>query len=163
MAYTIMPSMPIAMSKGLQKVPVFNSVVQKTTANRGNSAASLTPYASWAFEFDLDHVQGNEALASSVISQFHGTFMACNGQTNLFLFTDPQDNAVSLTNSAMLNVTAGAAAPMGTTGDGTSTQFQLARSIGGVAFDIVQNVNGSPVIKVGGSTKSAGSDYSISS
>ena len=42
----------------------------------------------------------------------------------------------------MLNVTSGAAAPMGTTGDGTSTQFQLARSIGGVAWDGDQNLNG---------------------
>jgi uncharacterized protein (TIGR02217 family) len=163
MSYPILPSLPLSMAKGLKKAPVFNTVVQKVAAGRGNSSTSLTPYATWDFEFDLDRITGNEAAAASALASFFGTFMACNGSAQLFLFTDPQDSAVVYTTSGMLNVTPGAVVPMGVTGDGTSTQFQLARSIGGLAWDVIQNCNGAPTIKVGGVTKTAGTDYSISS
>jgi uncharacterized protein (TIGR02217 family) len=150
MSYPVMAALPLSMAQGLHKAPCFNTVIQKPVAARTVSSASLQPYATWAFEFGLDNIQGNESAASSVLAQFFGIHMACNGRNGLFLFTDPQDNAV------------GAAAPMGTTGDGTSTQFQLARSIAGVAWDIVQNTTGALVIKVNGVTKTAGTDYSVS-
>jgi uncharacterized protein (TIGR02217 family) len=155
MSYTIMPTMPLSMAKGLKKSPAFNTAFQKVAAGRGNASVSLTPYALWDMEFDLDSITGNEAIASSTVAAFMGTMMACQGRNQLFLFTDPQDNSVSYANSGMLNVTNGAAAPMGTTGDGVSTQFQLARSIGGVAWDIIQNLNGSATVKVNGSVVTA--------
>jgi hypothetical protein len=151
MSFPIMPALPLSMAKGLKKNPRFNTVRQTAAAGRGNSSTSLMPYAVWDFEFDLDRVTGNEAAASSVIAQFLGTYMACNGSNGLFLFPDAQDNAVVYANSGMLNVTSGAAIPMGSAGDGASTQFQLARSIGGIAWDVIQNLNGSIVVKVNGS------------
>jgi uncharacterized protein (TIGR02217 family) len=157
MSYPVMPSLPLSMAKGLKKAPVFNTVVQKVAAGRGNSSTSLTPFACWSFEFDLDRITGSEAAAASVLAQFMGTFMACSGSAQLFLFTDPQDNAVVYANSGMLNVTPGAAAPMGTTGDGSSTQFQLGRSVGGAAWDVIQSLNGSITVKVNGSPVSPAS------
>ena len=148
----IMPSLPISMAKGLKKIPNYNTVLQKNAAGRGNSSISLMPYPTWDFEFDLDRIQGNESSAASTLAAFLGTFMACNGQANLFLFTDPQDNRVSYTNSGMLDVTPGSATPMSSQGNGVSTQFQLARSIGGLAWDIIQNLNGSITVQVNGST-----------
>ncbi|MGA7590210.1 MAG: DUF2460 domain-containing protein [Candidatus Sulfotelmatobacter sp.] len=145
-----MPTLPLSMAKGLKKNPNFNTVFQKVAAGRGNASVSLKPYPTWDFEFDMDRITGNEALAASTVASFLGTQMACQGRNNLFLFTDPQDNTVSYATSGMLNVTAGAAAPMGTAGDGSSTQFQLARSIGGVAWDVIQNLNGSITVKVNG-------------
>ena len=154
-----MPTMPLSMAKGLKKTPNFNTVKQKVAASRGNAAVSLKPYPTWDFEFDLDHITGNEAAASSVLAEFFGTFMATAGGAALFLFTDPQDNTVATSSSGMLNVTPGAASPMGLTGDGTSTQFQLARQIGGVAWDIIQNLNGGITVKVNGSVVT---NYSVS-
>lgn len=151
MSYINMPALPLSMAKGLKKSPVFNTAVQKTQANRANAAASFTPFATWAFEFDLDKITGHEQAAASVIAQFLGTFMACQGRGQLFTFTDPQDSAVTYANSGMLNVTPGAATPMGTAGDGTSTVFQVARSIGGLAWDVIQAFNGSILVKVNGS------------
>jgi uncharacterized protein (TIGR02217 family) len=151
MSYTIMPTLPMSMAKGLAKSPNFNTVLQRVAAGRGNASVSMTPYALWDFEFDMDRITGNEASALSTVAAFMGTLMACQGRNQLFLFTDPQDNSVAYGSSGMLNVTTGAAAPMGTTGDGTSTQFQLARSIGGVAWDVIQNLNGSITVKVNGS------------
>ena len=151
-------SVPVSMAKGLKKTPNFNSVRQKVASGRGNTAVALKPYPTWDFEFDADHITGNEASSSSVIAQFLGTYMLCQGSTGLFLFTDGQDSAVSYTNGVMLNVTPGAASPMGTVGDGSSTQFQLARSLGG-AQDILQNVTVTG-IKVNGSVVA---NYTVSS
>jgi hypothetical protein len=151
MSYVICPALPLSMAKGLHKSPVFNPVVQRTAASRGNSSFSLTPYPTWAFEFDLDAIQGNEAAASSALALFMGTYMACGASNGLFLFTDPQDSAVAYANSGMLDVTAASTTPMAAVGNGVSTQFQLARSFAGMAWDVLQNINGSIAVKVNGS------------
>lgn len=146
-----MPALPISMAKGLHKTPNFDgNYVIKNAAGKGNSSLVVKPFCNWDFDFDMDKVQGNEALATSVVAQFQGTYMACQGTGGLFLFTDPQDNTVSYANSGMLDVTPGSVTPMQSTGSG-NTMFQLARSIGGVAWDIIQNLNGSITVKVNGS------------
>jgi len=156
MSFPVLPTMPISMSKGLKKSPNFNgNSVQRVAADRGNVSLIVKPYATYDFEFSMDNITGNEEVASSTVAAFNGTYMACQGTGNLFLFTDPQDNYVSYANSGMLNVTPGAASPMGATGDGSSTQFQLARSIGGVAYDVIQNLNGSATVKVNGTVVTA--------
>jgi uncharacterized protein (TIGR02217 family) len=159
MAYPIITGFPLSMAKGLKKSPVYNTVIQKVATGRGSASVSLSPFPTWAFEFDLDSIQGNEALATSTVSKFLGAYMACGGRNGLFLFTDPQDNQVSYTNSAMLNT---ASSTMATTGDGTTTTFQLCRTIGGVAqaLDEIQNVNGTITVKVNGTSTTA---FSLSS
>jgi hypothetical protein len=148
MSYPVMStSVPWSLVKsGFRKTPHFNSVVQATAAGRGSSSLALQPYPTWDFTVDLDYVQGGESVQFSVLSQFLGCFMACCGRGGLFLFTDPIDNTVddtglSTPQSCLLNVTAGAANPMGQTGDGSSTQFQLARRID-QGVDILQQVSG---------------------
>lgn len=138
---------------GFKKTPDFNTVFQKTAASRGDSSYSLKPYPTWNFELDLSFVLGGEAVAGSVLQSFLGTFIACCGGASYFLFTDPNDNAVTQANGIALNVTPGAAAPMGITGDGASTQFQLARSIG-QGVDVLQNV-GSLQVYINGVLTSA--------
>jgi uncharacterized protein (TIGR02217 family) len=135
MPFPTMPTMPISMAAGLKKSPNFNTVRQKGPAGV-NAAISLKPYPTWDFEFSLDHITGHERLASSVVAQFIGTFMATAGGANPFYFTDPQDNTLT---GAQFGV-----------GDGTHTRFQLSRNIYG-AVDIIQNLNGTPSIYVGGS------------
>jgi uncharacterized protein (TIGR02217 family) len=122
------------MASGLRKSPVFNTVKQPTAAGI-TSAIALKPYPTWSFEFSLDHVKGNEAVASSVVAQFIGAFMSTCGGASLFLFQDPQCNSV-------MNAQFG-------TGDGSTTAFQLSRNING-AVDIIQNVNGAATIYVSG-------------
>lgn len=128
MAYPVMPQMPLSMAKGLKKNPNFNTVIQPNAAGVGTSSVAIKPYATWDFEWDMDHITGQESLASSVMAQFIGVYMACQGRNNLFQFSDPQDNSVA-------NMQFGV-------GDGTTTKFQLSRGIGG-ATDIIQNIVGS--------------------
>lgn len=152
--------MPLSMAKGLKKSPVFNTDFEENAGGRGNSSTSMMAFPDWAFEWDMDFIQGNEAVASSTYMQFVGTFMLCGGRGGLFLFTDPQDNTMSYTNSGMLDVTDGSTTYLAPTGNGSSTQFQLARSIGGLAWDVIQNLNGSITVKVNGSVVT---NYSVSS
>jgi len=168
MSIAILSGFPIAMSSGLKKSPVFSSIVQRPAAGKGVVAASLQPYPTWSFGFDADKIQGSEAALSSVLSAFMGLHAVSQGRTFPFLFLDPQDSTVTQGTSAMLNVTSGAATPMGTVGDGVSTQFQIARVLGGgslivtngVGYDIIQNVKGSINVYVNGALTSL---YSISS
>lgn len=132
---------------GFHKTPHFNNMTEKPAAGRGRATIAMMPYPTWDFELDLNYVQGGETLQASVLQWFLGCYMACCGSGGFFLFTDPADSAVEnpdglgdTEQSLMLNVTPGAGVPMGTTGDGVSTQFQLARSIG-QGVDILQNVS----------------------
>jgi hypothetical protein len=146
---------------GFHKTPHYNSVDQLPAAGRGRSTFGLMPYPTWDFNLDLNYVLGGESVQGSVLASFLSCYMLCCGGAGFFLFTDPNDSAVTLAGSAMLNVTPGAALPMGQVGDGTSTKFQLARKIG-TAPDIQQNVIVTQV-QVAGVTKALGTDYSLSS
>ncbi len=135
MSYPVLPALPLSLARGLKKSPNFGTVIQATAAG-ASSAIAVKPYPTWDFEFGLDYVQGNEGAALTSVSEFLGAFMQCAGRGQLFLFTDPQDNAVT-------------AMPFGT-GDGATTAFQLSRLINSVGVDVIQNVNGTPNIYVAG-------------
>ena len=129
---------------GFKKTPHFNNVSSKTAAGR-RSTVVYQPYATWDFEVDLDFVSGGESVQYSVLQSFLSLYLQTCGGGGPFLFTDPNDSAVddtglSTPQSCMLNVTPGAAVPMGQAGDGASNQFQLARLIG-AGVDILQNVS----------------------
>jgi hypothetical protein len=76
--------------------------------------------------------------------------MQCCAGGNFFVFTDPNDNTVTNAAGLLLDVTPGSATPMQNCGNGTSTQFQLARNIGS-AVDIIQNVSGVTLYVAGAS------------
>jgi uncharacterized protein (TIGR02217 family) len=156
MSYPVMStSVPWSLVKsGFHKGPSFNSLVQPTAAGRGTSSLSLKPYATWLFNVDLNNVEGGESVQASVLQMFLGCFMACCGRGIFFLFTDPNDNTVTVTQSCLLNVTPGAATPMGQVGDGVSTLFQLARKID-QGVDILQQVS-SVVVNVNGTPATCG-------
>jgi hypothetical protein len=144
MSYPILSSSVKWKLESYKKTPVFNTVLQKNAAGRGVAATSLKPYPTWEFNVELpaNVSQYNLLSSSSVISQFLGCFGEAQGQGGLFLYSDYTDSSVTTGMSGMLNVTPGAATPMGTVGDGTSTQFQLVRSLGGLTWDVIQNLNG---------------------
>lgn len=163
MSYPILASSVTWKLEDYKKTPRFNSVVQKTAAERGNSAIALMPYPVWDFNVELPANESSILTSSSIISQFLGAFGAAQGQGNLFLYSDDTDNQVTTAMSGMLDVTASSATPMGTVGNGTSTEFQLVRSLGGLSWDVIQNLNGAPNIYVNGTLKTVSTDYTISS
>jgi uncharacterized protein (TIGR02217 family) len=169
MSYPVMStSVPWSLVKsGFHKTPSFEggSMVQEAASGRGNTGLSLKPYATWAFNLDINLVQGGEAVQASVLQQFIGCFMACCGRAGLFLFTDPNDCAVESPDgnndgdqSMMIACPNGALQAGYITGDGSTTQFQLARTVD-QGVDILQTVsnvvvfvNGAPTTVTVGST-----------
>jgi hypothetical protein len=163
MPFPIFPTnIPFIRSVGFKKTPHFNTITHKPAAGRGVVTASLVPYPTWDFDVSVQWIRGDEAGPFTLLAGFLDVFIQCQGSGVFFYFTDPRDNTVSGNQGVMLNVTPGAANPMSTFGDGVSTQFQLARTIGpsGLAIDIIQNVVGTPIIMVNGTPTL---EYSISS
>ena len=128
----VCPLLPISAASGVKKTPRFNTVKQSTAAGL-TSAIALMPFPAWDFEISMDNIKGRESF--DVVSKFLGIYMATCAGANTFLFSDPQDNAVT-------------GAQFGT-GNGTAVAFQLSRNIYGMP-DIIQNLNGTPKIYVNG-------------
>jgi len=145
-----------------KKTPVFNSSVQPNVARRGVAAVSMMPFPAWDFNVSLPPTSSSSLLStSSIVSQFLGTFGAAQGQGGLWWWNDATDYQVTTAVSGMLDAVSTSANYMTTTVNGTSTQFQLVRTLGGLSWDVIQNLNGSPNIYVNGDLLSSG-DYTIS-
>lgn len=79
--------------------------------------------------------------------QLAGFFLARSGRFDSFLFNNVDDNSV-------IDQSIGI-------GNGTTTQFQLLRALGGY-IEPVMNVNGTAVIKKNGTTQVLGTHYTLS-
>ena len=126
---------------------MFSTIIQKPVSGRGEIRASLQPYPLWKIEYEMNFARGGEQTANSVYQYVLGFFMSVGGQFSDFLYFDPYDNNVT---DALLAI-----------GDGATQVFQLTRPIG-IGTDIVQNLNGNPVISANGTVVSS-SAYTISS
>lgn len=125
---------------------MYSTIIQKPVSGRGEIRASLQPYPLWKIEYELNFARGGEQLANTVYQYVLGFFMSVGGQFSDFLYLDPNDNEVT---DAFIGI-----------GDGATTTFQLTRPIG-IGTDIVQNLNGDPVISGNGEVISS-SLYTIS-
>jgi uncharacterized protein (TIGR02217 family) len=148
MSYPVMStSVPWSLVKsGFRKTPSFTdgTLRQKSPTGR-RSSLTLKPFATWNFELDLNFVLGGECAQYSVLQMFLGCFLATCGGGSFFLFRDPNDNTVDDTGlntpqSCMMAAPLGALQQGQTTGDGVTTQFQLARLID-QGVDILQQVS----------------------
>lgn len=123
-----------------KKSPNLDTTIQTPRSKRGEVRYSAQPYPIWTWDFPVNFMRGAEQVASSDYQYLLGFYLAMGGRLSDFLLQDAYDNAIA-------NCQFG-------TGDGTTTQFQLTRTIG-IGTDIVQNVNGAPTITVNGSGTSA--------
>lgn len=120
----------------VRKTPQYRTIVQTPVSGRGELRLAQARYPRWLFELDVAYLTGDFSTGSSAFAALIDFYMAAQGMASDFLFTDPNDNAVAGQNFGI--------------GDGTTTTFQLTRSIAGAGVDIVQNVKGTPTIEVAG-------------
>jgi hypothetical protein len=118
-----------------KKTPSFSTIVQTPVSRRGEVRTGLQPYPIWKWDWSIESLRGSEQDQGSDLQYVLGFFLAMGGMLSDFLYQDPYDNQVS---GQFFGI-----------GDGTTTQFQLLRSIG-IGSDIVQNLNGTPVIRIAG-------------
>jgi uncharacterized protein (TIGR02217 family) len=117
----------------------FDTTVQTPKSKRGEIRYSAQPYPIWTWDYPVNFMRGGEQVANSDFQYLLGFGLAMGGMLSDFLYRDPYDNTVTAQSFAV--------------GDGSTTQFQLTRSIG-IGTDIVQNLNGTPTVYVNGAVMS---------
>jgi uncharacterized protein (TIGR02217 family) len=125
------------------KTPTFATKVQTSVSLR-ELRASFTPYPQWKWTLTYDILRQNGSFTE--LSTLLGFFLARQGSFDSFLYTDPEDNAVSAQSFGV--------------GDGTTTAFQLQRTFGGFT-EPVYNVTGTPSIFKAGTLQATPANYSI--
>ncbi len=142
------PAFPVLAGQGwsVHKKPTFSTIVANHVSGREvRDALYANPI--WRFELTFDGLDGAVTseyggLGAQSLQSLMGLFLQCQGQYGSFLFTDPSDNAVA--NQALA------------TGDGATTAFPFARTLGAFTEPVgwVTGVTG--VFLNGVSTPSAG-------
>ena len=127
-----------------RKKPTFATLVASHVSGREvRDALYVNPI--WQFELTFDGLASDATsypgLGAQSLQALMGLFLQCQGQWGTFLYVDPSDNAVS---GQALGV-----------GDGTTTTFTLARSLGGFLEPVGWVTNVSQV-SVGGAAESSG-------
>jgi uncharacterized protein (TIGR02217 family) len=142
MSDAIYPALP-GLSWPVKRTPIWRSTGRQTATLREWRQTSMTyPRYRWTLQYEF--LRGAAAYAE--FQSLMGFFNARKGGYDTFLFTDPTDSSV--TSQAF------------GTGDGSTTAFQLVRSMGGTAEPVFA-VNGPPSIYKAGALQSSG--YTISS
>jgi|SRR6185312_4658915 len=139
------------LSWNVVRTPQWNTGKQKAlSGKRSTILYQLYPL----IHFELDYELLDDSKATSDLKALVGLFNAVGGSYDTFLFTDPDFNTFAPANAQVFG-----------TGDGSTLTFQLVatyQNAGGPGYaELIQNLNGSPVLYDNGSTISA-SNYSIS-
>lgn len=142
MSDAVFPVLP-GLKWNIKRTPIWKTLKQESVSGKEMSVALMT-YPNRRIQLAYEVLR---AGAEAELQTLEGFFNARYGSHDTFLYSDPDDHAV--TDQAF------------GTGDGTTTVFYLARTRGGFT-EPVQALNGAPTIKVAGATKATPADYSIS-
>jgi len=136
-------SFPIQRDLGNFSTAVSESVTGKKTF----FANVVQPRYTYTIDIEgLDSSGANAGLAVRSMQTLVGFYNQCYGRALSFQFTDPDDSVATM--------------QVFGTGDGTTTQFQLARAMGGFV-EAVYAPGGVPQIYVAGTALAFNSGYSI--
>ena len=134
--------MQSALGWPIKKTPSYSTVTQTPASRRGQVRVSLAPNPIWKFDLDLTMIRGdlNQTTPTAIqaLLDFYGRML---GSGDDWLYLDPYDNSA---NSQLIGY-----------GDGSTTQFQIGRSLNGLGFEMMQNVFPS-LVTVGGTSVPAG-------
>ena len=125
----IFPALP-GQGWGVHKKPTFaTTIASHVSAREVRSAHYANPV--WQFELTFDGLDATATaqyggLGAQSLQSMMGLFLQCQGQYGAFLFYDATDYRVS--------------GQLFGTGDGTTTSFQLARSLGGFNEPVIAPV-----------------------
>ena len=144
----ILPTLPGITWPVDKSVGQFDTTVQTTVSGKENRHINrIQPRYTYTIQIAaLDSNGTNTGLIYNSLQTLVGFFNQCYGKALVFQYIDPDDNSVS-------------GQPFGA-GDGTTTTFQLCRTLGGFT-DNVFALTGSPLIYLNGAIQTPGTNYSI--
>lgn len=134
------PSFPRLPGQGwsVHKKPMFSTLVASHVSGR-EVRDPLYQNPIWQFEVTFDGLASDSAsypgAGAQSLQSLMGLYLQCQGQYGTFLYTDPTDNAVSNQIFA--------------TGDGATTTFTFARTLGGFLEPVSWVTNVSQVTLAG--------------
>lgn len=129
--------------------PRFSTQIQSSVSGRETRAAFMV-YPLWDITLQYEFLRANSAYPE--LDTLAGFYLQMRGAWDNFLIQIPEDNAV-------VDMSFGA-------GNGLQTVFQITRTRGAGGFGFVepvQNINALTNIKVGGVTKTNGTDFTVGS
>lgn len=142
MSDAVFPSLP-GLKWNIKRASLWKTLKQESVSGKEMSVALMTyPNRRYSLAYEV-----LRAGAEAELQTLEGFFNLRQGSHDTFLYSDPDDSAVTDQSFG--------------TGDGSTTVFYLARTRGGFT-EPVQALNGAPTIKVAGVTKATPADYSIS-
>ena len=141
MSNSIFPVLP-GLTWDVVKQPEFATKVQTASSGKDATAAYWT-YPRWTFKLSYELLRGG---SQTELNTLLGFFLAMKGRFDTWLYTDPSDYAVI---GQQIGI-----------GDSSTVAFQLIRTLGGFV-EPMKNINGTPVIKENGVTRTTG--WSINS
>lgn len=144
MSEAVLPTLP-GLEWNVKKSPMFRTKIQSAVSGK-ELRSSFMAYPLWKFRLSYSVLRSAAEFAE--LQTLLGFFLQRRGSFDTFLYTDPDDNSVTDHSFG--------------TGNGTTAGFQLLRTLGGFA-EPVQNLNGTPTIKVAGITKTVVNHYNIGS
>ena len=130
-----------------QQFPIKRPITATIIAGHESGREVRTAAFQGLYEFEIafDGLTSGSAaygaLGAQSLQSIMGLYLQCSGSLATFLYVDPSDNAAVQTTFA--------------TGDGVTTQFKLARSIGG-ALDIVGYATGLTAVWLNGVSQGSG-------
>ena len=144
----VLPNLPGITWPVDKSVGQFDTTVQVSVSGKENRHINrIQPRYTYTIQIaGLDSNATNSGLIYNSLQTLVGFYNQCYGRALLFQYSDPDDGSV--TNQ-----------PFGI-GDGTTTTFQLCRTLGGFTDNIFAPT-GTPKIYSNGSLLTAGTNYSI--
>jgi uncharacterized protein (TIGR02217 family) len=136
MTIPVFPALP-GLAFPVDRKPASATVLQKTSSGK-KSALQLYTFPEYQYTLDIEVLR--QFASFTEWATFVGFVNSLQGQGNVFYFDDPDDDSVADQATG--------------TGDGTTTAFQLVRTIGGFA-EPIQSINGTPTIMLDGTPTAA--------
>jgi uncharacterized protein (TIGR02217 family) len=152
MSSQIYPTLP-GLDAEVKRSYVWKSGIQEALSGK-QSAISYRQYPLIAYELTYNVLRRN--ISPDEFQSIVGLYNDMKGRFDTFLFTDPDFNTITAGNAAQYGIFG--------TGDGATLIFQLIATLqnsgGPGGAEIIQNLNGTPVLYDNGSVISA-ANYSI--
>ena len=152
MSSQIYPTLP-GLDVNVKRSYVWKTGIQEALSGK-QSAISYRQYPLIAYELTYNVLRRN--VSPDEFQSIVGLYNDMKGRFDTFLFTDPDFNTITAANAAQYGVIG--------TGDGSTLIFQLIATLqnsgGPGGAEIIQNLNGTPVLYDNGTTISV-ANYTI--